>query len=61
MLKTNCFQDCSGDASGPTDSGDGAVEDELLSELTDNPGTTRGTKLSVLQMMLFPFWVNRGS
>ena len=35
------------DASGPSDSGDGVVEDELLSELTDNPGTTRSTKLSV--------------
>ena len=46
-----------GDASGPNDSGDGVVEDELLSELTDNPGTTRGTKLSVLQIILFPFWL----
>ena len=31
------------DASGPNDSGDGVVQDELLSELTD-----RGAKLSVL-------------
>ena len=44
------------DASGPNDSGDGVVEDELLSELTDNPGTTRGTKLFVLQITLFHFW-----
>ena len=29
-----------GDASGPNDSGDGVEEYELLSELTDNPGTT---------------------
>ena len=43
------------DSSGPNDSGDGVVEDELPSELTDNPGTTRGTKLSVLQIILFPF------
>ena len=49
------------DASGPDDSGDGVVEHELLPELTDNRGTTRGTKLSVLQIMLFPFGVNRGS
>ena len=47
--------------SGRNDSCGGAVEDELVSELTDNPGTTRGTKLSVLQIMLFPFMVNRGS
>ena len=46
--------------SGCNDSADGVVEDELLSELTDNPGTTRGTKLSVLQMILFPSMVNRG-
>ena len=50
-----------GDASGPNDSCGGIAEDELLSELTDNPGTTRGTKLSVLQIILFPFLVNRGS
>ena len=43
----------------PNDSGD-VLEDELLSELTDNR-TTRGTKLSVLQIILFPFLVNRGS
>ena len=49
------------DASGPSDSGDGVVEDELLSELTDNPGTTRGAQVSVLQIMRFPFRVNRGS
>ena len=50
-----------GDASGPNDSGDGVVEDELLSELTDNTGTTRGTKLSVLHIILFPFGVYRGA
>ena len=49
------------DASGPNDSGDDVVEDGLLSELTDNPGTTRGTQLSVLQAILSPFSVNRGS
>ena len=26
----------------------------------DNPGTTRGTKLSIVQVIVFPFWVNRG-
>ena len=31
---------------------DGDVEDEMLPELVDNPGTTRGTKLSVLQMVV---------
>ena len=36
------------------------AEDELLSGLVDNPGTTRGTTLSVLQMIVFPFLVNRG-
>ena len=36
------------------------AEDELLSGLVDNPGTTRGMKLSVLQMILFPSLVNRG-
>ena len=49
------------DASGPNDSCGGDVEDELRPELTDNPGTTRGTKLSVLQIIRFPFSVNRGS
>ena len=33
---------------------DSDAEDELLSGLVDDPGTTRGTKLSVLQMMVFP-------
>ena len=32
------------------DSCDGDVEDETLSELVDNPETTIGTTLSVLQM-----------
>ena len=31
---------------------DGDVEDETLPELADNPGTTRGTELSVLQIIL---------
>ena len=39
---------------------DWVVENELLPELADNPRTTRGTKLSVLQIILFPFLVNRG-
>ena len=43
-----------GDASGPNDFGDGVVEDELLSELTDNPGTTRGTKLVCLANNVSP-------
>ena len=47
-------------ASGPNDSCS-VVEDELHPELTDYPGTTRDTKLCALQMMLFPFLVNRGS
>ena len=38
------------------ESSGGDVEDELLSELTDNPGTTRGTKLSVLQRCFSHFW-----
>ena len=38
---------------------DGDVEDQTLSELVDNPGTTRGTKSSVLQIILFPSLVNR--
>ena len=41
-------------------SGDVDVEDELLPELVDNPGTTRGTKLSVLHKIVFPSLVNRG-
>ena len=36
---------------------DGDAEDETLPELADNPGTTRGTKLSVLQIILFPSWL----
>ena len=36
------------------------AEDELLAGLVDNPGTMRSTKLSVLQMMVFPSLVNRG-
>ena len=38
------------DASGPNDSGDGVVQDELLSELTE-----RGAKLSVLKIKLSHF------
>ena len=30
------------------------VEDETLSELVDNPGTTGGTKLFVLHTVVFP-------
>ena len=47
-------------ASGLNDSCGSDEGDELLPELTDNPGTTRGTKLSVLQIMLFPYLANRG-
>ena len=32
------------------------VEAELLLEDDDNPGTTRGTKLSILQVIVFPFF-----
>ena len=39
---------------------DSDAEDELLPELTDSPGTTRGTKLSVLQIIVFPSLVNCG-
>ena len=38
----------------------GDVEDEKLPQLVDNPGTTRGTKLSVLHVIVFPSLVNRG-
>ena len=44
------------DASGPNDSGDGEVEDELLSELTDNPGTTWGNKIVGLADNTFPIF-----
>ena len=36
------------------------VNDELVPELVDNPGTTRGTKFSVLQTIVFPSLLNRG-
>ena len=36
------------------------VDDELLPELVDNPGTTRGTKLSVFHTIVFSSLVNRG-
>ena len=36
------------------------VESELLPELDDNPGTTRGTKLSVLHLICFSYLINRG-
>ena len=36
------------------ESWDGDVEDETLSEMEDIPGTTSGTKLSVLQITIFP-------
>ena len=42
-------------ASGPNDSWNGGAG-ELLPEMLDNPGTTRGTKLCVLQTILFLFW-----
>ena len=35
------------------------VEAELLLENDDNPGTTRGTKLSIVQVIVFTFLVNR--
>ena len=38
----------------------GDVEDELLPELVDNPGTPKGTKLSVLEIINFPFGINLG-
>ena len=47
-------------ASFLNESCDSDAEDELLSGLVDNPGTTRGTKLSVLQTIVFPSLVNRG-
>ena len=40
---------------------DSDVKDELLPASVDKPGTTRGTKLSVLQIIHFPFWVKRRS
>ena len=46
------------DSSSSNDSCGGVVEDELLPELTDNSGTTRGTKLSVLQIVPFPFFLS---
>ena len=36
------------------------VEDKLLLEHDDNPGTTRGTELSIVQVINFPFWANCG-
>ena len=42
-------------ASSSNDSCGSVAEDELFPELTDEPGTTRGTKLSVLQKIRFPF------
>ena len=36
------------------------VDDDLLPELVDNPGTTRGAKLSVLHTIVFSSLVNRG-
>ena len=38
----------------------GETDDETLPELADNHGTTRGTKSSVLQIILFPPVVSRG-
>ena len=42
-------------ASGPNDSWGGVVGDGLLPESTDNPGTTRGSKFSVLQKIFSHF------
>ena len=39
---------------------DSDSEDELLPKLAENPGTARGTKLSVLETILFSSLVNRG-
>ena len=36
------------------------VEAELLLGDDDNPGTTRGTILSIVQVIIFPSLVNRG-
>ena len=36
------------------------VEDERLSELADNPGTTSGAEVSVLHKIVFSSLVNRG-
>ena len=48
---------------GPEDELDescgGVVEDEVRPELVDYPGTTRGTKLSVLRKIVFFPLVNR--
>ena len=38
----------------------GDAEDELAPELDDNPGTTTGTKFSVLHRILFPSLVRCG-
>ena len=46
LLGWTCWRHCNVD-----------VEDELLPELSDKPGTTRSTKLSVLQMIAFTFLV----
>ena len=43
------------DASGPNDSCDGDADDDLLPELTENPETTRGIKLTVLLKILSHF------
>ena len=39
----------------------GDVEDEVVVELDDSPGTTKRTKFSVLQKVCVPFPVRRGS
>ena len=39
----------------------GHVEDEVVVDLDDSPGTTNGTNFSVLQWVRFPFLVRRGS
>ena len=42
--------------SGPNDSCGGVVQDELLSELTDNPGTTTRYKIACLAENTFPIF-----
>ena len=37
------------------------VEDEIVVELDDSPGTTNGKKISVLQKVWSTFWARRGS
>ena len=60
-LEARCMlSPAAGSTSLLNESCDGDVEDETLPELAENPGTTRGTKLSVLQTIPLPSLVNRG-